>query len=179
MNSKFDRQQELEDDLIRIIPLKADHFEALYQVASDPLIWEQHPNKDRYRRDVFETFFEGALASEGAYLVLDKKTGAVIGSSRYYDLDEAQGVVAIGYTFIARQYWGQNYNPALKRLMINYAFQYLDSVVLHVGSQNLRSQKAVERLGAKKIDEQEVAYYGEPAKLNYIYQLTKADWISR
>ncbi|MNK20201.1 hypothetical protein D3C87_384370 [compost metagenome] len=179
MNSKFDRQQELEDELIRIIPLKAEHFEALYEVASDPLIWEQHPNKDRYRRDVFETFFEGALVSEGAYLVLDKKTGEFIGSSRYYDLDEEQGVVAIGYTFIARKFWGQNYNPALKRLMINYAFKYLNSVIFHVGSQNLRSQKAVERLGANKIGEQEVAYYREPIKLNYIYQLTKPDWISR
>ena len=179
MNNKFDRQQELGDELIRIIPLKAEHFEALYQVASDPLIWEQHPNKDRYRRDVFETFFEGALASEGAFLVLDKKTGEVVGSSRYYDLDEEQEVVAIGYTFIARQFWGQNYNPALKRLMINYAFKYLNSVIFHVGSQNLRSQKAVERLGANKIAEKEVAYYGESAKLNYIYQLTKSDWISR
>lgn len=177
MNNQFDRQQELEDDLIRIVPLKAEHFKALYQVASDPLIWEQHPNKDRYRAEVFETFFEGALASEGAYLVLDKKTGEVVGSSRYYDLEDDH--VAIGYTFIARKFWGQNYNPALKRLMINHAFQYLNSVVFHVGSQNLRSQKAVERLGASKIGEQEVAYYGEPAKLNFIYQLTKSEWTSQ
>ncbi|TKC58475.1 GNAT family N-acetyltransferase [Pedobacter hiemivivus] len=175
MNNTFDRQEELEDDLIQIIPLKAEHFEALYRVASDPLIWEQHPNNDRYLRVVFEAFFEGALASEGAYLVLDKETGEVIGSSRYYDFDEEKKVIAIGFTFIARQFWGGTYNSALKRLMMNHAFEYLDAVIFHVGSQNLRSQKAVEKLGAKKIGEQVVT----PIKLNYIYQLTKADWISR
>jgi RimJ/RimL family protein N-acetyltransferase len=175
MNNTFDRQEELEDDLIRIIPLKAEHFEALYRVASDPLIWEQHPNNDRYLRVVFEAFFEGALASEGAYLVLDKETGEVIGSSRYYDFDEEKKAIAIGFTFIARQFWGGTYNSALKRLMMNHAFEYLDAVIFHVGSQNLRSQKAVEKLGAKKIGEQVVT----PIKLNYIYQLTKVDWISR
>ncbi|TCC84033.1 GNAT family N-acetyltransferase [Pedobacter hiemivivus] len=170
MNNTFDRQEELEDDLIQIIPLKAEHFEALYRVASDPLIWEQHPNNDRYLRVVFEAFFEGALASEGAYLVLDKETGEVIGCSRYYDFDEEKKAIAIGFTFIARQFWGGTYNSALKRLMMNHAFEYLDAVIFHVGSQNLRSQKAVEKLGAKKIGEQVVT----PIKLNYIYQLTKA-----
>lgn len=173
MNNSFDKQRELADELIQIIPLKAEHFESLYQVASDPLIWEQHPNNDRYRRDVFESFFEGALASQGAYLILSKETGEVIGSSRYYDLEEAQ--VAIGFTFIGRAFWGGMYNSALKKLMITHAFGYLDAVIFHVGSQNLRSQKAVAKLGAKKIAEQEVS----PVKLNYIYQLTKPDWISR
>lgn len=173
MNKKFDKQQELEDDLIRIIPLKVEHYEPLYQVASDHMIWAQHPNNDRGEREVFRTFFILGLVSKGAYLILDKKTDEIMGTSRYYDLEEDQ--VAIGFTFLARKFWGGVYNSALKKLMINHAFESFDAVVFHVGNQNLRSQKAVEKLGAKKIAEQEVY----PAKLNYIYRLTKSEWNSR
>ena len=118
------------------------------------------PNKDRYKRDVFETFFKGAMESKGAFLVFDTKTNKVIGSSRYYDVDTEHHSIAIGYTFVARDHWGGIYNPALKSLMINYAFQFADTVLFHVGAVNVRSQKAVERLGAKKTDEIQIAYYG-------------------
>lgn len=171
----FDRQAGLEDELIRIVPLKATDFEQLYQVALDPLVWEQHPNKDRYRREVFENFFRGALDSKGAFLVLSKATGAVIGSSRYYDTTEADSI-AIGYTFFGRAYWGKQYNPALKKLMIDHALLHFDAVIFHVGSNNIRSQTAVTRLGANKIAEEEIAYYGEPAKLNFIYRISRSDW---
>ena len=62
-------------------PVRAADFEALYAAASDPLIWEQHPVKDRHRREVFAEFFADALASGGALTVLDE-AGEVIGSSR-------------------------------------------------------------------------------------------------
>ncbi len=175
MKAIFDRQLPMEDERIQIIPLNATDFDALYAVASDPLVWEQHPNKDRYQHDVFLNFFKGAMESKGAFLVLDKATGQVIGSTRYYDTEEADSI-AIGYTFIGRAYWGGGYNPALKKLMIDYALQHYGAVIFHIGSQNIRSQTAIKRLGAKKIGEQEIAYYGEPAKLNFIYQITKADW---
>jgi drug/metabolite transporter (DMT)-like permease/RimJ/RimL family protein N-acetyltransferase len=173
----FNKQPVMEDDLIRIIPLKTTDFEALYKVASDPLVWEQHPNKDRYRREVFLNFFKGAIDSGGAFLVLDKATGEVVGSSRYYDAEEADSI-AIGYTFVGRVYWGKQYNPALKKLMIDHALQHFNAVIFHIGSENIRSQKAIERLGAKKVGEQEIAYYGEPAKPNFIYQIKKAEWLA-
>src|SRR5271168_1431406 len=106
-------QPSIENPWIRLEPLRAGDFEALYSVASDPLIWEQHPNRNRYQRDVFAVYFEGAIESGGA----------LIGSSRYYDLDEAQGSVAIGYTFIARKFWGGRANRELKTLMLEHAFQ--------------------------------------------------------
>lgn len=171
----FDRQMILEDDLVKLIPLKADDFEILYKVASDPLVWEQHPNKDRYRRDVFENFFQGALDSKGAYLIVDKESGEVIGSSRYYDTDEPDSI-SIGYTFIGRAYWGGKYNPAVKQLMIDHALAYYSAVIFHIGSQNIRSQKAIGRLGAVKIGEQDVAYYGEPVKPNFIYEISRERW---
>lgn len=173
---KFELQPTLENDLIKIVPLKADDFENLYAVASDPLIWEQHPNQDRYKREVFENFFKGAIESNGAFLVYDKKTGQIVGSSRYYELDEEQNSVAVGYTFIGRQFWGKGHNAALKKLMLDYAFQSVDKVILHIGATNFRSQKATEKLGAIKIVDLEVAYYGEPLKWNFVYQIDKQKW---
>ncbi len=168
----------LENDLIQLVPLAPGDFEALYKVASDPLIWEQHPNKDRYKKEVFETFFKGAIESKGAFLVVDKKTHEPIGSSRFYEYDQHNKSMAIGYTFLARDYWGNGYNRALKTLMLNYAFTFVDHVILHIGAHNIRSQKATEKLGAVKIDQVEMEYYGEAKKLNFVYCIHKANWMA-
>lgn len=175
----FDLQPTLENDLIKVVPLKEEDFEALFAVASDPLIWEQHPNKDRYKREVFENFFKGAMESKGAFIVYEKHTNKIVGSSRYYELDEAASSVAVGYTFIGRDFWGKGHNKALKTLMLDYAFQFVDHVILHIGATNFRSQKASEKLGAVKISEIEVAYYGEPVKWNFVYQIDKAKWTEK
>jgi RimJ/RimL family protein N-acetyltransferase len=167
----------LTNDVIRIIPIQSTDFEKLFAVACDPLIWEQHPNKDRYKREVFENFFKGALESGGAFLVYDTTTNEVIGSSRFYDFNEVEKSVIIGYTFLARSHWGTTYNRSLKTLMLNYAFGFTDKVHFVIGSQNIRSQTAIGRLGAKKIDEQIIAYYGEPEKLNFIYEIKREDFI--
>lgn len=174
--SSFNTQPTLENAFIRIRPLKEDDFETLYAIASDPLIWEQHPNKDRYKREVFETFFKGAMESKGAFLVFDCQSGKPIGSSRYYEIDKEKKTLAIGYTFLACDHWGGVYNPALKRLMMEHAFEHVDAVIFHIGESNIRSQKAMEKLGGKKIAELEMAYYGEPNKLNVVYQIRKEDW---
>lgn len=175
---EFNLQPTLENDLIKIVPLQDEDFEKLYAVASDPLIWEQHPNKNRYQREVFQNFFKGAMEFKGAFLVYEKETGKIVGSSRYYELDEENSSVTVGYTFIGRDYWGKGHNKALKNLMFNYAFQFVDKIILHIGETNFRSQKAAEKLGAKKIGELEVAYYGEPVKLNFVYQVDKVSTIT-
>jgi RimJ/RimL family protein N-acetyltransferase len=163
----------LKNENVTLIPLKEIDFEELYAVASDPLVWEQHPNKLRFQRDVFQNYFEGAMESKGAFLIRDTATNEVIGSSRFYDYDENECFVLIGYTFIGRKFWGNGYNKALKKLMLDYAFQYVDKVYFHIGAYNYRSQKAIEKIGAIKIDEFEVEYYGEDSKLNFIYHMTK------
>ena len=164
---------QLQNQLIQLIPLKETDFEELYSVASDPLVWEQHPNKLRYQRDVFQNYFEGALQSKGAFFIREAKTNEPIGSSRFYDYNEKDNSILIGYTFIGRKFWGNGYNKSLKKLMLDYAFQYVDKVYFHIGANNIRSQKAIEKIGATKIDEFEVEYYGEDSKLNYIYQINK------
>lgn len=163
----------LRNDWVQLSPLQVGDLERLYAVASDPLIWEQHPNPDRYQRPVFETYFTGAIESGGAFLILDA-TGDVIGCSRFYDHLPEKGEVKIGYTFFARSCWGKSYNQSVKRLMLEHAFQYVDRVIFHVGAGNIRSQRAMEKIGAVKLGEEDVAYYGEAIRRNVVYVITKA-----
>jgi len=174
----FNIQPTLENDKVILLPLQEDDFEALYTVASDPKIWEQHPNKDRWQKEVFRTFFEGAMQSKGAFKIIDKVTGNTIGSTRYYDYNEQEKSIFIGYTFYATSCWGTGINPMVKNLMLDYIFQFVSKVHFHIGSNNLRSQVAISRIGAEKIAEQEVAYFGEETKLNFVYEITKQKWES-
>jgi len=143
----FDLQPVLKGELIELRPLRTEDFDALYAVASDPLIWEQHPASDRYQEPVFRRFFADAMASGGAFLVIDAKTGEAIGSSRYYGYDETKSEIEIGWTFLARSRWGGAYNNEMKDLMLRHAMQFVGSVVFLVGPDNLRSQKAMEKIG--------------------------------
>lgn len=168
----------LENDYVALVPLSETDFEPLYAAASDEKIWEQHPNKDRWKREVFQLFFEGAVNSKGAFKIVDKQTGEIIGSTRFYDYDEEASSILIGYTFYATKYWGKGINPAVKKMMLDYIFQYVDTVYLHVGADNIRSQTAVERIGGVSQGKREVAYYGEPSRTNVVYQITKESWLS-
>jgi RimJ/RimL family protein N-acetyltransferase len=174
----FSIQPIIENEKAVLYPLQKDDFDALYNTASDPKIWEQHPNKDRWKKDVFQTFFEGAIQSGGAFKVIDKATGNTIGSTRFYDYDESESSIFIGYTFYATSCWGKGYNHAVKTLMLNYIFQFVSKVYFHIGAGNVRSQIAIGRLGAQKVSEQEVTYFGEAPKLNFVYEISKAQWQS-
>ena len=165
--------QHLQNELIALFPLKEEDFEDLYTVASDPLVWEQHPNKWRYQREVFRNFFEGAMLSQGAFLIRDKATDEIVGCSRFYDYNEKEKSVLIGYTFIGRKFWGKGYNEALKKLMLENAFLFVEKAYFHIGACNIRSQKAIAKIGAVKVDEFEVAYYSEEPKLNFVYLIEK------
>ena len=149
----FPLQPTLEGRLLELRPLRLDDFEALFAAASDPLIWEQHPDASRYKREVFQKFFDSAIESGGAFAIIERATRRIIGSSRYWNLDEAAGEIEIGWTFLERKFWGGAYNREVKRLMIDHALQYVERVVFIVGENNLRSQKALEKIGAKFLKE--------------------------
>lgn len=170
----IDTQAILENEHIMLRPLQAQDFETLYAVAADPAIWQQHPNKDRWKKSVFRTFFDGAMKSGGAFLIIDKTTGSAIGSTRFYDNNPENSSIFIGYTFYATAYWGKGINPMVKTLMLDYIFRFVDRVYFHIGAENIRSQIAISRLGAVKIGEQEVTYFGEAPKLNFVYEIAKA-----
>jgi RimJ/RimL family protein N-acetyltransferase len=144
----FDLQPCLKGDLLELRPLRAEDFCDLYAVAADPLIWEQHPSKDRYQEQVFKVFFREALESCGALIAIDRKDGRVIGSSRFYAYDEEKGEVEIGWPFLARSHWGGAYNREMKQLMLRHAFRFVNSVLFLIGPHNFRSQRAVEKIGA-------------------------------
>jgi RimJ/RimL family protein N-acetyltransferase len=143
----FELQPTLTGTLVELRPLRPDDFEALYAVAHDPAIWEQHPVRERYKEDVFRGFFREALESGGAFAIVDRGTGCIIGSSRYYGFDAERGEIEIGWTFLARAYWGGVYNRELKELMLRHAFQFVGRVIFLVGPQNFRSQRAMEKIG--------------------------------
>lgn len=148
--SPFDLQPTLVGERVTLRPLTANDLEALAAAASDPLIWEQHPDPLRYRRDVFERdFFAKAVASRSAFVITENATGAVIGSSRYYDWDPAAREIAIGYTFLARGHWGGPVNREVKHLMLRHAFTWAAVVWFHIGSGNVRSRRAIEKIGAR------------------------------
>ncbi|VXB51646.1 GNAT family N-acetyltransferase [Flavobacterium sp. 9AF] len=164
----------LSNDLILIRPLQKEDFNDLYAIASDKLLWEQHPNNDRYIKEVFQDFFQKALDSKGAFVIIDQEDKKIIGSSRYYDLNIENSNVVIGFTFLSRKYWGTIYNATIKKLMLDYAFNYVDDVHFHVGKTNFRSQKAMEKLGGKIIGH---ITSNNRIEGNPVYGISKKDWL--
>ncbi|HEX4585999.1 MAG TPA: GNAT family N-acetyltransferase [Burkholderiaceae bacterium] len=168
-------QPTLSGSLLRLAPLVPADFDALYSVARDPLIWEQHPDHDRYKPDVFAAFFEKAIASAGALLIRELATDAVVGSSRYYDWNSELREISIGYTFLARRCWGGEFNRELKRLMIAHALEFAERIWFHVGSGNKRSRRALEKIGASFSHEVSDDSAWAKRSMAYYY-VSRADW---
>jgi N-acetyltransferase len=169
-----DFQPVLDGEWVRLRALRADDFEALYGVASDPEIWAQHPVKTRWQRPVFQAFFDEGLASGGSLTVSDAKTGAVIGHSRYSTEFTLPGEVEIGWSFLARSHWGGLYNGEMKRLMLDHMFRYVPQVMFRIGEANLRSRKAVEKIGGMLTDRTQVAETPGGPRVNVIYTIRRA-----
>ncbi|MGA3326310.1 MAG: GNAT family N-acetyltransferase [Terriglobia bacterium] len=147
----FDLQPNLKGELLELRPLLPEDFQDLYAVASDPLIWEQHPANDRHEEGVFKVFFREALESGGALIAIDTKNGQVIGSSRFHGYNKEESEIEIGWTFLARSHWGGIYNREMKQLMLRHAFKFVTSVIFLVGPQNFRSQRAMEKIGGIRV----------------------------
>ena len=172
MNFNF-RPTHLKNNIVQLSPLQEIDFDRLFAVGCDPEIWKQHPISTRYQEPVFRTYFEGAIASKGAFLITETETNEVVGCSRFYDFNADEKSIKIGYTFIGTKYWGKNINKNIKKLMIDYVFETLENVIFEVGAQNYRSQKAIEKIGAVKIGEREITLHQEDSKLNYLYRISK------
>ncbi len=166
----FDSQPVLKGELLELRPLRSEDWRDLYAVASDPLIWEQHPD-DRHVEAVFQEFFRVAMASGGALIAADASTQRVIGTSRYHGYDAGKSEVEIGWTFLAKSHWGGIYNGEMKRLMLQHAFQFVDRVLFIIAPGNLRSQRAVEKIGGLRAGSRPDGDGGE----NYVYSITAPD----
>ncbi|HCN05679.1 MAG TPA: N-acetyltransferase [Bacteroidetes bacterium] len=166
----------LRGNIVHAKPLQPDDVTALFEVASDQLIWEQHPEPTRYQREVFERFFEEAIRSAGAYMVYETASGKVIGSSRFYDEQADRSFVKIGYTFLAREFWGGRYNADVKYIMISHALTEFSEVRFEIGERNVRSQRAIERIGARYIETVSKHFPGELAQPHRIYSISANEW---
>lgn len=151
--------------------LSANDFDALYAVASDPLLWEQHPEADRWKRTKFQHFFQGGLANDlGCFVIREKQSSRAVGSSRFYGYDEANRCIRIGYTFIAREFWGTSANREIKEAMLLRAFNIVDRVFFDIGPQNYRSIAAVKKLGA--------VFSHEESDSKAVFELSKHHWFN-
>ncbi len=173
ISDEFDLQPNLKGELIELRPLSSEDWDDLFSVASDPLIWEQHPESDRYKEDVFKLFFREALEGGGAFVIIDTKSQQIIGSTRFHGYDPEKSEIEIGWTFLARNYWGGRYNRELKQLMLTHVFKFVESVVFYVGQTNIRSQKATERIGGIKDGLVKKVYGNRPPSLNVRYVIKK------
>ena len=175
LREPFDLQPTLQSTLITLRPLREEDFPVLFAVASDPLIWEQHPEPDRYTHEKFTIYFRDAMQSGGALIAIDNATGQVIGSSRFHGYDEAKREVEIGWTFLARSHWGGRYNGEMKQLMLTHAFRFVDSVVFLIGPHNVRSQQAVLKIVAVRDGSRTDASGRE----SWVYRLTAESFKTR
>lgn len=160
--------------MLLVRPMELTDFDALYQVARDPLIWDQHPAKERSQAEGFKLFFEQGLASGGALTVVEKSTEHIIGSSRYNPCPGDDQYIEIGWTFFGRKYWGGPYNRSKKEMMIDYALQYKKGILFHVAKENFRSQKAVLKLGAQLLEGPSVEHLFKRPAENFSYLLTRS-----
>lgn len=173
-----DLQPTLTGALITLRPCSAEDWDALYAVASDPLIWEVHPASDRYKELVFREYFSAALASRGALVATDNTSRIVVGGSRYANFVLETNEIEIGWTFLARSHWGGDTNREMKKLMLTHAFRYFESVRFNIGATNIRSRRAIEKIGAR-FDGEYVpeATGGVPPVLHAIYRMNREDAI--
>ena len=152
-------------------PLTPNVFDALYVVAGDPLLWEQHPEADRWKPSKFQRFFQGGLANElGCFVIREKPNGRSAGSSRFYGYDEDNRCIRIGYTFIAREFWGTSANREIKEAMLLRAFNVVDRIFFDIGPHNFRSIAAVKKLGA--------VFSHDESDSKAVYVLSKQQWFN-
>jgi len=172
MPGTFELQPTLTGRLLELRPLRPDDWDALSALASDPLIWEQHPDRERWREERFRVVFREGMESGGALLAVDRQTGRPIGFTRYHDYHPELSQIEIGWTFLARSHWGGRYNSEMKDLMVRHAFKFVKTVVFSAGVDNLRSRRAIEKLGSTPRGTKTNTNGGE----SVVYHLTAATY---
>jgi N-acetyltransferase len=150
------RPATLEGHGVRLEPLSREHAAGLAEAAKDGRLWELFFTSVPAVAQV-QAYISGALAGQEKgdmlpWAVRDLKSGAIVGSTRYHDIIAAADRVEIGYTWYAKRVQRTHVNTACKLLLFTYAFESLKCKVvgLRTDNFNLRSQRAIEALGAKK-----------------------------
>jgi len=166
----------LENELISLRKLEKEDFDALFQVASDSVIWKDHPDFTRYTSEGFKIYFEHLINTNYPFIIIDKNSNKIIGATSYYEHNPQEKSIAIGYTFLAMSHRGGKFNQSMKRLMIDYAFRYVDQIIFHVRSTNFRSQAALHKTGARKTKEYPLP--SDPNSIQYVYGIDKKEYLT-
>jgi len=175
---EVDLQPVLVGPNITVRPIERSDWEQLFAAAADPELWAQHPASDRYNEPVFRDYFEAAIAAQSAFVFVDTKNEKIVGSSRYYGFDQETSEIEIGWTFIARSHWGGAVNAEVKTLMLDHAFNFVDTVVFWVGETNLRSRGAMQKIGGTLRDGLHFRELAGDAP-HVIFEIRRADWQRR
>lgn len=174
----------LEGRGIRLEPLTEAHTDALAAAVTDGRLWELWftvvPPPDAMR-----TYIADALKGQRdgvmlPWVVRDVASGAVVGSTRYHDIQPAIDRVEIGYTWYAHSRWRTHVNTTCKLILLGHAFDTLSCKVvgLRTDNFNFRSQRAIEALGAKKdgvIRHYGIRRDGTPRDV-VMYSILAAEW---
>lgn len=172
----FNWQPRLKGDTLSIRALEPEDYSALFECASDPLIWLGHPAKDRYQKVVFAKMFEEGLASGRCVVFIEQSSAKIVGWSRYYVAEDGPQDISIGFTFLSRDHWGGASNKQVKNLMLKHAFEHFENVWFHIAPSNIRSQKATQKLGAQ-LESEGVLQLAGKAGVWQSYRLTKQQWL--
>ncbi len=169
----LDRQPTLAGPTVELRPTRADDWAALRAITADPLLWEVHPAWDRYKEPVFRAYFDANFASGGSLTMIDRASGAVIGASRYWEVDPSTGSVEIGATYLARSHWGTGINHEVKRLMVAHALAAVEAVIFRIGIGNLRSRRALEKIGGRLTDRVDMSMMAGVSVEHVVYEITR------
>ena len=174
MTSSFDFSPTLQGPRVTVRPIREDDWEGMFLAAANPRVWENHPVSDRYQEAVFRGFFDDAVASCSAFAFVEREDDKIIGSSRYHGLDEKLSEIEVGWTFLDHDYWGGSYNAEIKKLMLDHAFQFVDTVVFWVGDTNIVSMRAMEKIGGVRREETKERVLNDISYPHIIYEIRKS-----
>jgi RimJ/RimL family protein N-acetyltransferase len=144
----------LENDRAQLRPLTADDFEALQPVAFDPDLWQFTLTRGDDRISLAAYIAAAVQGREQQqrypFLIIDKQTNQVAGSTSYYNINLEDARLSIGYTWVGTEFQRSGLNRAAKHLLFRHAFDVLgcERVELETDAHNLKSQSAMRRMGA-------------------------------
>lgn len=150
------RKEKLVGKNVELIPLEANHLEALYEASKAPEIWAHMPKKVETLEDA-KAFIDEALeikatGSQFPFIIFHRETGKAIGSTRFLEIDRENKGIEIGFTWLNPSVWRTSVNTECKYLLLQYCFEELKYIRVQFKTDilNVRSQTAIARLGAKK-----------------------------
>lgn len=149
----IDKDLTLESSRIRLEPLTLGHACELRRTCADPALWEHTFSTNPFLSGEDAVRWTSAAIEAPdtvAFAVVDKASGKIAGSTRFFEIVPAYRKLEIGWTFIATEYWRTHVNTEMKYLLMRYAFESWDAirVQLKAEARNLRSRAAIARLGA-------------------------------